>query len=219
MVENRKHFIDELSELHNRVCSMANEVLESFKRLVIACEDYDLELAQHIVEHDKIINGLEESINVDAYLLIAKQCPVASDLRGIISALKISNELERIADYASNVAKYLIHSGGEGDYFIERIVKLNNVFIPMFKNIMKSYQEHDVELALETPDMDEDLDKMYNGFVQEFIKLTKDKTDQQAEEALKVILILKQIERAGDHVTNIAEQIVYMLNGKLIELD
>jgi phosphate transport system protein len=219
MVENRKHFIDELSELHNRVCSMANEVLESFKRLVIACEDHDLELAQHIVEHDKIINGLEESINVDAYLLIAKQCPVASDLRGIISALKISNELERIADYASNVAKYLIHSGGEEDYFIERIVKLNNVFIPMFKNIMKSYKEHDVELALETPDMDEDLDKMYNGFVQEFIKLAKDKTDQQAEEALRVILILKQIERAGDHVTNIAEQIVYMINGKLIELD
>jgi phosphate transport system protein len=219
MVENRKHFIDELSELHNRVCSMANEVLESFKRLVIACEDRDLELAQHIVEHDKIINGLEESINVDAYLLIAKQCPVASDLRGIISALKISNELERIADYASNVAKYLIHSGAEEDYFIERIVKLNNVFIPMFKNIMKSYKEHDVELALETPDMDEDLDKMYNGFVQEFIKVAKDKTDQQAEEALRVILILKQIERAGDHVTNIAEQIVYMLNGKLIELD
>jgi phosphate transport system protein len=113
----------------------------------------------------------------------------------------------------------LIHSGAEEDYFIERIVKLNNVFIPMFKNIMKSYKEHDVELALETPDMDEDLDKMYNGFVQEFIKVAKDKTDQQAEEALRVILILKQIERAGDHVTNIAEQIVYMLNGKLIELD
>ena len=218
MIQNRKHFIDELSELHDRVMAMGNETLESFKRLIIACEDRDEELAKHILEHDSVINGLEESINIDGYLLIAKQCPVASDLRQIISALKISNELERIADYASNVAKYLISVKGDYSEFLERVVDLTKLVIPMIKQVMNSYHNQDVDSALELASMDEELDVLYNSYLQEFIKLAQERTDMQVEEALHVILILKQLERAGDHTVNIAEQVVYMTNGKLIEL-
>lgn len=218
MIQNRKHFTDELSELHERVVAMGSETLESYKRLIIACEDKDEELAKHILEHDKVINGLEESINIDGYLLIAKQCPVASDLRQIITALKISNELERIADYSSNVAKYLIAVKGDYSDFIQRIIDLSKVAIPMIKTVMKAYHDQNVDLALSVADMDEELDVLYNGYLQEFIKLAQERSDMQVEEALRVILILKQIERAGDHTVNIAEQVVYMINGKMIEL-
>lgn len=218
MIQNRKHFIDELAELHDRVVAMGSETLESYKRLIIACEDKDEALAKHILEHDKVINGLEESINVDGYLLIAKQCPVASDLRQIISALKISNELERIADYASNVAKYLLAVKGDYSEFLQRIIDLSKLAIPMIKAVMKAYHDQDVDLALRVADMDEELDVLYKGYLQEFIKLAQERTDMQVEEALRVILILKQIERAGDHTVNIAEHVVYMINGKMVEL-
>lgn len=218
MTQNRLHFTNELRELHSRVVAMGSETLESFKRLIIACEDRDEELAKHIVEHDKVINGLEESINVDGYLLIAKQCPVASDLRQIISALKISNELERIADYSSNVAKYLVAVKGDYSEFIQRVVDLCKLFIPMLIQVMNAYQDKDVDAALQLPILDEELDELYKSYLQEFIKLAQDRTDIQIEVALRVILILKQIERAGDHAVNMAEQVVYMVNGKMIEL-
>ncbi len=219
MTNTRKHFSDELEELNNRVEAMGQEVLESYKRLVIACEDNDIDLAHHIMDHDKIVNGLEESINVDAYLLIAKQCPVASDLRQIISAVKISNDLERIADYSVNIAKYIIKTKNDNDQFVSRVVALTNLFIPMLKDIIKAFKSRDVEAALKVSEIDEKIDTTYKKYVKEFIKLARAKTDEEAEEAMRVILVLKQIERAGDHVTNIAENIVYMVNAKRLELD
>ncbi|MEC9484629.1 MAG: phosphate signaling complex protein PhoU [Candidatus Izemoplasma sp.] len=219
MTNTRKHFNDELEELNNRVDAMGQEVLESYKRLVIACEDNDIDLAHHIMDHDKIVNGLEESINVDAYLLIAKQCPVASDLRQIISAVKISNDLERIADYAVNIAKYLVKTKNDNDQFVKRVVNLTNLFIPMLKEIVQAFKERNVEAALKVSKSDEEIDATYKKYVKEFIRVAKAKTDEEAEEAMRVILVLKQIERAGDHVTNIAENIVYLVNAKRLELD
>ena len=93
MTPNRKHFIDELHELNNKVSNMGDEVYNSYIKLISVCETRDLDLAEQIMEQDKLINELEISINVDAYLLIAKQCPVASDLRRIITALKIQESM------------------------------------------------------------------------------------------------------------------------------
>jgi len=219
MMQNRKHFIDELNDLNRRVSQMGDEVTKSYLQLLKALENNDIELAENIMEKDKFINELEVSINVEAYLLIAKQCPVASDLRRIISGVKIANDLERIADYAVNIAKYLVQTKNDNEPFVSRIITLINLFLPMLKEIMDSFDTGDINAALNVNIKDEEIDKTYKSYVKEFIKLAKASTDEEAEEAMRVILVLKQIERAGDHVTNIAENIVYMINGKRIELD
>lgn len=219
MTPNRKHFVEELNELNIKVVKMGDEVYNSYVKLISVCETEDLELAELIMEQDKLINELEISINVDAYLLIAKQCPVASDLRRIITALKISNELERIADYTVNIAKYIIKTKNDNKQFLQTIVSLSTIFMDMLENIIEAFKNEDIKLALEVNDSDEDLDNEYKKAVKNFIRIAKDSSDEEVEEAMRAILVIKQIERAGDHVTNIAENIVYLVNGKRVELN
>lgn len=219
MTPNRKHFVEELNELNVKVVKMGDEVYDSYVKLISVCESGDLELAEQIMEQDKLINELEISVNVDAYLLIAKQCPVASDLRRIITALKISNELERIADYTVNIAKYMIKTRNDNEQFLKTIIRLSTIFMDMLENIIEAFKNEDIKLALEVNDSDELLDNEYKEAVKNFIRIAKDASEEAVEEAMRAILVIKQIERAGDHVTNIAENIVYLVNGKRVELN
>lgn len=216
---NRKHFVDELNELKHKLVSMGEQVYNSYVKLISVCETRDLSLAERIMEQDKLVNEMEVSINVDAYLLIAKQCPVASDLRRIISILKISNELERIGDYTVNIAKYFIKTKNDNAQFLDQIIHLASIFMDMLENIMEAFDNEDVALALKVNDSDEELDSEYKKHVKELMKIAKTTTEEETEEAMRALLVLKQIERAGDHVTNIAENIVYLVNAKRVELN
>jgi phosphate transport system protein len=219
MVPNRKHFDEDLKSLNNKVFNMGEEVIDSYEKLMTACKNKDNELANDIIERDKYINEMEISINVDAYLVIAKQCPVASDLRRIITALKISNDLERLADYTVNIAKYLVKTKNDNEQFLKSIIQLTAHVIQMLKDIMVAFEKEDIKLALKVDKDDDVLDEMYNDMVKKTIKIGKSTTDEEAEEAMRAVLILKQMERAGDHITNIAENIVYLVNGKRVELN
>lgn len=219
MTPNRKRFIHELQDLNSKVSGMGKEVYKSYVELGTVCRTKDLDLAEQIMEQDKLINELEVSINVDAYLLIARQCPVASDLRRIITALKISNELERIGDYTVNIAKYIIKTKNDNEKFLTSIIDLSSIFMDMLENIMEAFDNEDVELALKVNDSDEILDEEYKKSVKELMSFAKTASDEETEEAMRALLVLKQIERAGDHVTNIAENIVYLVSGKRVELN
>ncbi len=219
MVPNRKHFDQDLKELNQKVVNMGYEVITAYESLIKACELRNKVLAGKIIETDKYINEIEISINVDAYLIIARQCPVASDLRRIITALKISNDLERIADYAVNISKYLVKTKNDNEVFLESIIELTKVVIDMLRNIVKAFEKEDVQLALEVNEKDNELDNLYNKQIKHTIKISKNSKDEESEEAIRAVLILKQIERAGDHITNIAENIIYLVNGKRVELN
>jgi phosphate transport system protein len=84
---------------------------------------------------------------------------------------------------------------------------------------MIAFETEDVELALKVDESDNELDAMYNNDIKNMIKINKTSTDKESEEAIRAVLVLKQIERAGDHITNIAENIVYLVNGKRVELN
>ncbi len=219
MVPGRKHFVDELNDLFSKILIMGNEVLKAYKNLLVIFETNDLDIARDIIDEDKLINDIEISINVDGYLLIAKQCPVASDLRRIITALKIANELERIADYAVNISKYMIKTKNDNSIFLEGIATLTNQIISMLEDIITATKEENVGLALEVNARDEVLDELYNDELKKLIKIGKSSNDEEAEEAFRAVLVMKKIERAGDHITNIAENIVYLVNGKRVELN
>jgi phosphate transport system protein len=219
MVPNRKHFDEDLRNLNLKVANMGQEVIKSYEKLIEACKNKDNAIASDIIETDKYINEIEIAINVDAYLVIAKQCPVASDLRRIITALKISNDLERIADYTVNIAKYLIKTKNDNEFFLKSIIELTNHVIKMLKDIMIAFENEDITLALQVDESDDILDEMYNKDIKQMMNIGTKKTDEEAEEAIRTVLVLKQIERAGDHITNIAENIVYLVNGKRVELN
>ena len=219
MLSNRKKFTSQLEDLNNKILDMGAEVVDAFKNIISACESGDLYIAKYIVENDKVINDIEISINVDGYLLIARQCPVASDLRRIITALKISNDLERIADYAVNIAKYMLKTKHDNKVVVDSIIFLGKHLISMLEGIMESFANEDIELALKVSDLDEILDDVYKDEVKKLIKIGKTSTDEESEEAIRGLLVIKQIERAGDHITNIAENIVYLVNGKRVELN
>lgn len=219
MTQNRKHFVDELNSLNNKVANMGDQVYNSYVKLMSVCNNGDLDLADQIMEQDKLVNEMEVSINVDGYLLIAKQCPVASDLRRIITALKISNELERIGDYTVNIAKYLKRNQKTSELFLKDITTLGTIFMEMLDRIIEAFKTENVELALEVNDSDEILDKKYAESVKNLMKVAKTATDKEIEESMGALLVLKQLERAGDHVTNIAESIVYLVSGKRVELN
>jgi phosphate transport system protein len=219
MTDNRKHFIKELNGLYNKVHNMGLEVLAGYYKILEACELKSNEIAEAIIENDKMINDIEISINVDAYLLIAKQCPVAGDLRRIITALKVATDLERIGDYTVNMARYLLNTKNDNQEHLDAIVDLSKHLIKMLEGIMEAFIKEDIKLALEVNEMDEVLDEEYKIRVKKLIKVGKEKTDAESEEAMRAILVVKQIERAGDHITNIAESIVYLVNGKRVELN
>jgi len=219
MVPNRKHFDEDLKNLNLKVANMGQEVINSYEKLISACINKDNNIANDIIETDKYINEIEISINVDAYLVIAKQCPVASDLRRIITALKISNDLERITDYNVNIEKYLIKTKNDNEFFLKSIIELTTHVIVMLKDIMIAFESEDITLALRVDEADDVLDEMYNKAIKQMINIGTSKTDEESEEAIRTVLVLKQIERAGDHITNIAENIVYLVNGKRVELN
>ena len=219
MTPNRKHFVEELNDLNDKVSYMGDQVYNSYVKLISVCNTGDLDLAEQIMEQDKLVNEMEVSINVDGYLLIAKQCPVASDLRRIITALKISNELERIADYTVNIAKYLKVNREIKQAFLQEIICLSTIFMEMLDNIMEAFRNENIDLALQVSEADELLDEEYKKSVKNLMKIAKISSDEEIEQAMKALLVLKQLERAGDHVTNIAENIVYLVNGKRIELN
>lgn len=216
MLQNRKQFSEELKGLNEKVIRMGQEVLEAYRNLLTACESKDHSKLVEIIEYDRFINEIEASINTDGYLLIAKQCPVASDLRRVITALKISSDLERIADYTVNIAKYI--DKYDNDLYLDSFKKLLSFFITMLKDVMIAFRDENSELALEVDERDDILDETYQNEIKMLIKNSSE-SDADLEVAMKAILSLKQIERAGDHVTNISESIIYLISGKRVELN
>ncbi|MFU8785919.1 MAG: phosphate signaling complex protein PhoU [Candidatus Izemoplasmataceae bacterium] len=215
----RKNFDLSLNELKEEMLNMFNKVTSIYVNLFNILETHNLDLAKKLVENDKRINDLEHHINDMAYLIILRQCPVATDLRRIMTAIKIANDLERIADYAENIATYLIKTKHDNTFYINAMIKFKDPLLAMLKKVEEAYDTKDSNIAFEVCEMDNTIDAIYRAHIEEFIHITMEKTDIEAEEASRGIIVIKQFERAGDHITNIAEHIIYLKSGKQLELN
>jgi phosphate transport system protein len=167
---------------------------------------------------DKAIDGLEEIINEEASKIIALRAPTAVDLRVILSVMKIAGNLERIGDYAKNMAKrnsVLVHMtpvGGSRTALgrMAREVQL------MLKDALDAYIQRDVELAHEILDRDREIDQMYNALFREFLTFMME-DPRYITPCMHLHFIAKNTERMGDHVTAIAEQVIYLVTGSMPE--
>ena len=201
----------ELNEMEENIIKMGNKVILMHTAVMDVLEHPDKEKELEIIQSDDRINHLEEEINDQAITSLALLSPVASDLRKVIAAIKIASELERIGDYAKNIAIFMIKHEELDENIREYARSMEKEFIAMLENAITCYMNADVESAFEIPEQDKQINTL--------LKETKHNVTKQQEEALlehvfEISSMLRNIERAGDHVKNICEHVIYMVKGQ-----
>lgn len=219
MSERRKTFHEDMNTLRATLLEMTDEIIDVYDDMFSAIRHMDIPLSKTIMENDSRVNTLERRINKQATLLITKQCPVASDLRFIIAALKIANDLERLGDYASNNALYVVKTTKDNTAFRKQFLEYSEPLKTMFYAMRKAVSEKDVSEAERVCDLDSDIDEIYQRHVVEFIQIASAQSGANAHEAARALLVIKQLERSGDHLTNIGEEVIYLSHGELVTLN
>lgn len=215
----REKFEGDLLELQNKLIELVKFADQALADSIEALETHNIELALQIMEDDKKANILYEEINEFSILLIAKQQPVAIDLRRIIISMKIATDVERIADFAVNIAKSTIRIGQEPHLQpINRLKKMYEITSVMLKDGLIAYQDENTQLAKKVAEMDDQVDALYGETIIELFKLNNEKTDNLPQ-ITQMLFICRFLERAADHVTNIAEYVFYLVKGKHYDLN
>ena len=211
-------FDKDLEAIQANVMKMGGLVEAAISGAATAFSTYDIELAEKVRADDKSIDELELAINEAAAQLIALRAPTAIDLRIVLSVIKISSNLERIGDYAKNMAKRtaVLLQMSEIENASGALKRLAKEVEKMLKDALDSYVRRDVALANEVIERDWDVDQMYNGLFREFVTYMME-DPRNITACMHLHFIAKNIERMGDHVTSIAEQVVYMKTGEMPE--
>ena len=211
-----KHLENEIEKLKNTVLELSSLVEESVHKSVKSINDKDEELARDIIVKDEVIDKKEVDVEEECLKILALYQPVAIDLRFVIVALKINNDLERIGDLAVNIAERSIFLSKQKDLSMPvDFVTMSKKTIQMLKQAIDSLIKMDVDLANQVCLMDDDVDainrKMYT-FVYDQIK----ETPEFAETLIHFLSVSKNLERIADYATNISMDVVYMIEGTIV---
>ncbi|MCX8131131.1 MAG: phosphate signaling complex protein PhoU [Clostridia bacterium] len=210
-----RHFFDrELEELHLQIIKMGSLVEESIEKTIHALKKQDLELAKKIFEDDDIIDDMEQKIERICLNLIARQQPLAKDLRTISTALKIITDMERIADHSADIAEITIRMANVK--YIKPLIdipRMAELAKKMVNRSIDAYIRQDIELAQAVCNSDDDVDNLFSKITLELINLMKNDPDT-IEQAIDFMLIAKYLERMADHATNIGEWVVFNVTGE-----
>ncbi len=215
----RENFDLKLKQLNEKVLELGGLAENAFVKSITAMENKDIETAIKVIDEDSYIDHIEEEINDLAIILIAREAPVAVDLRRIIVAIKIASDLERVADYAVNIAKSVIRIGeGEHKVPVDSLQKMARIAKEMLTLSFKAFIEEDVVLAKKIADMDDEIDKLYGETIKTFLHLS-DEIKQDFMQITQLSFIARYIERIGDYATNISEGVFYIVKGIRYELN
>ncbi|QAS54184.1 phosphate signaling complex protein PhoU [Halobacillus litoralis] len=215
----RAHFEEELNDLKEQIKQLSIDTKESLDAAIHVLYAADVEGAKRIMEEDSIIDQKEEKINDDAILMLAKQQPVARDLRRIIIAIKISSDLERMADHSTNIAKATIHLGkSHGIEVTPDLKQMAIMAMDMVDLAVKAFEYEDITLASKLAELDDVIDEKYGSIVKEMLELTA-VNPEQIQHIMQMAYIARYIERFADHITNIGENVFYLVKGKTYDLN
>ena len=211
-----KAYDAELKKLSDTITHMAELTKSQFKRSMKCIEDWDFESAEQIVAEDDIIDDIENDLYDFAVRMLALRQPMAGDLRNIIAALKISTDIERIADYAANAAKRAVLMKKASKIDLAGLIpELGTLALQMFESVIEAFLDKDMEKAVAVWQSDNVLDQKYtDAYLQLIRHMEKNKKDIAV--CTQLLFIAKSIERTGDHTTNIAETIYYSIRGKTL---
>lgn len=209
LVDMRELYEEALNHLTETVHMLAKEAYHSISNSMDVLGNDNLEAARMIIAHDQEINAIEHDVNDQVISLITKQQPIATDLRVIMASIKIASELERIADNASSIAKIRTRVKFEDEYILARLKTMGKLSMLMLVDLENAYRSKDVSLTKEIIERDSDINDLYKEIVN-----TTYLIDNDPFVAGQAQLAGRHLERIGDHITNIAENVYYFITGE-----
>ena len=213
----RYEFERELNELHRNLVKMGSIIEKQMDDMIKALMNQDVDLAKLVIERDDQIDDLERVIEQECILLIARQQPIASDLRDIASILKMITDLERIADHCEDISQYTIKLSDE-KYIkpLDDISTMVDKVKVMVSTVIDSAVRKDLELAEKVVNMDDEVDDLFAKIVSELQEYMHEKPEY-VKQCTDYMFIAKYLERMGDHAGNVAGWITYNVTGKHFE--
>jgi phosphate transport system protein len=210
-------FDSELQSLSCRIAEMGGLVEEQVVEAVEALKNRDLERGSRVVAADANVDLMQREIEQAAVEMIARRQPVANDLRQAVAILRIASELERIGDLAKNICKRIC--GLDGAYlprqFMEGVMHISTLILGQLKDVLDSLASRDVAKAIQVWARDQDIDRLYTSLFRELLAQMVEDLGTVTS-SVHLVFCMKNIERIGDHATNIAEAIYYMVQGRAL---
>jgi phosphate transport system protein len=209
-------FDDELQHLKEKLLKMGSLVEDAIKNSIHALVERDNALAQKVIDNDRLVNTLDVEIDEESIRLIALRQPKATDLRFITMAMKITTDMERMGDLAVNIAERALELNEEPILkpYID-IPKMTAIAQGMIRDALNAFVKKDKRLAMEVIMRDDEVDDLKREVLQELaFFMVQDPTT--VSRAMKVSFVAQYLERFADHATNIAEMVIYLVEGKII---
>jgi len=212
-----RHFDEDLKNLKEKILKMSSLVEESIGTSIKALMERNAELAYKVIKSDDAVNMLEIEIDDLCLKLLALHQPTAGDLRFITSTMKINNDLERIGDLAVNIGQRTLDLLKVPPLKLRlNIPKMASAAQDMLKDSLNAFVNKDSKLAYEVCKRDDEVDDLNHEIFMELLKANPE--DQKPiERVIDLVLVAKNLERVADHSTNICEDIIYMVDGKIIK--
>lgn len=210
-------FEAQMEKLKNRILKMCSLVDEQIEWALKAIEEENIEIANQVIERDNKVDKYDVKIDKACQKLLALRQPVATDLRFIMSALTINNNLERMGDIAVNIAEnFLLHKKRPPFLDKSNFSPMAKLVREMIRNSIDSFINNDPKLAQKVIESDNKLDSYNIENHQILIQIMKENKDN-IEAAVALIVICRQLERLGDHATNIAEDVYFIVEAQMIK--
>ena len=220
-MSTRNFFSEELNRLRQDILAMATMVEENLGKALTALKTSNADLAKEVKADDAAVDALQLRIEDDAAIIIATQQPVARDLRELVTIFKLTSNIERVGDHAvhlARAAKKLAKRGDSPFRAQEHLEKMAEIGQKMIRAAISAYMDQNVKAAREAAAMDHQIDAEHKTITEDILKLMK-KNPDLVKGALQILHTSNQLERLGDHITNICEAVVYMIEGKHEELN
>jgi len=210
-----KAFDVDLEELSRMVAEMGGLAEKEIADSITALARRDLDLAQRVIALDPSVDALQRAIEEKAILTIARRQPMAVDLREIVGSLRVSNDLERIGDHAKNIAKRVLALDAEIAFsqVIRGVEEMTKLVLAQVKQVLDAYANRDLAKALEVWRRDEEVDAVNNSLFRELLTYMME-DPRNITSCTHLLFCTQNIERMGDHATNIAETVYYIVEGQ-----
>jgi phosphate transport system protein len=212
----QRHIDQELAELRSQILRMGALVESQIEGSIKALVDRDVDLASRIIERDTLVNTMDVDIDENCMRLLALQAPAARDLRFVTTAMKISTELERMSDISENISERVIELNEEPQLkpYID-IPRMANWTMTMVHESLDAFVRSDAALARKVCADDDFVDNLTHQLFRELLSFMIE-NPATITRAIRLTFIGKSLERIADHATNIAELVIYMVEGKII---
>lgn len=215
---SREQYLKQLDLLKESVVSFGKMVELAFRDSIVAVVDLDVKLAERTLAFESEVDKFEEGTEISICDLLALQQPVASDLRLVVSALKISADLKRILELSFNIAKIPRRIEDGNIKPPVDIKEMSDLAANMLESSIKAFETQDIELAKATAARDDEVDKLFYKVWVELIEMMA-KDTSIISEATYLLFLIRYIERMADHCCNICESVVYLTTAELVKLN